>query len=140
MKSRTAFVFGIWLTSCVLSFAQAAVTTPAHMVEVIADADSRYKIAGQNPPRISVRAGEPVLLRITARRGKSWNRDGSIHGFVLLRAKDRSIVPGWDFLLKPGTQEFQLTAPGEPGAYIVVCTVICSHQHDGMTMSLVVTP
>ena len=139
MESR-AFVFAICLTSCVLSFAQAAVSTPAHLVEVTADADSRFKMAGQNPPRISVKAGEPVLLRITARQGKSWNRDGSIHGFVLLRAKDRSIVPGWDFLLKTGTQEFQLTAPGEPGAYIVVCTVICSRDHDGMSMSFVVTP
>jgi heme/copper-type cytochrome/quinol oxidase subunit 2 len=80
------------------------------------------------------------LLRITARRAKTWNRDGSIHGFSLLRAKDRSKVPGWDLLLRPGTQEFSMTAPAEPGEYVVVCTVICSEDHEGMSMKFVVEP
>ncbi len=111
-----------------------------HVIEVVADKDSRYKIAGERTPEITVKAGEPVLLRITARRGKSWNRDGSIHGFSLLRAKDRSKVPGWDLLLNPGVQEFQLTAPSEPGEYVVVCTVICSEEHEGMHMKFVVLP
>jgi heme/copper-type cytochrome/quinol oxidase subunit 2 len=111
-----------------------------HVIEVLADKDSRYKIAGERTPEITVKAGEPVLLRITARRGKSWNRDGSIHGFSLLRAKDRSKVPGWDLLLKPGVQEFELTAPSEPGEYVVVCTVICSDEHEGMHMKFVVLP
>jgi hypothetical protein len=73
---------------------------------VTADSDSRYKIAGQRTPEITVKAGEQVLLRVTAHRGKSWNRDGSIHGFTLLRAKDRTKVDGWDLLFKPGKQEF----------------------------------
>ena len=111
-----------------------------HVIEVLADKDSRYKIAGERTPEITVKAGEPVLLRITARRGKSWNRDGSIHGFSLLRAKDRSKVPGWDLLLKPGVQEFELPAPSEPGEYVVVCTVICSEEHEGMHMKFVVLP
>jgi heme/copper-type cytochrome/quinol oxidase subunit 2 len=111
-----------------------------HVIEIVADKDSRYKIAGQRTPEITVKAGEPVLLRITARRGQSWNRDGSIHGFSLLRAKDRSKVPGWDLLLNPGVQEFQLTAPSEPGEYVVVCTVICSEEHEGMHMKFVVLP
>jgi heme/copper-type cytochrome/quinol oxidase subunit 2 len=111
-----------------------------HVIEILADKDSRYKIAGERTPEITVKAGEPVLLRISARRGKSWNRDGSIHGFSLLRAKDRSKVPGWDLLLKPGVQEFQLTAPADPGDYVVVCTVICSEEHEGMHMKFVVLP
>jgi heme/copper-type cytochrome/quinol oxidase subunit 2 len=119
-----------------LSAAQAQ----THVIEVLADKDSRYKIAGERTPEITVKAGESVLLRITARRGKSWNRDGSIHGFSLLRAKDRSKVPGWDLLIKPGVQEFQLTAPSEPGEYVVVCTVICSDEHEGMHMKFVVVP
>jgi heme/copper-type cytochrome/quinol oxidase subunit 2 len=110
------------------------------IVEVLADKDSRYKIAGQKTPGIIVKAGDPILLRITARRGKTWNRDGSIHGFSLLRAKDRTKVEGWNLLLKPGVQEFQLTAPTEPGEYVVVCTVICSDEHDGMHMKIVVLP
>lgn len=110
------------------------------VIEVVADKDSRYKIEGQRTPVITVKAGESIELRITARKGKSWNRDGSIHGFSLLRAKDRSKVPGWDLLLRPGTQEFALSAPTEPGEYEVVCTVICSEDHDGMRMKFVVLP
>src|ERR1700733_201741 len=112
----------------------------AHIIELLADSDSRYKIAGERTPEITVKAGEHVLLRVTARRGKSWNRDGSIHGFSLLRAKDRSKVGGWDLLFKPGKQEFLLTAPAEPGEYIVVCTVICSEDHEGMHMKFTVLP
>jgi heme/copper-type cytochrome/quinol oxidase subunit 2 len=110
------------------------------VIEVLADSDSRYKIAGERTPEITIKAGEQVLLRVTARRGKSWNRDGSIHGFALLRTKDRTKVEGWDLLFKPGTQEFQLTAPAEPGEYIVVCTVICSEDHEGMHMKFTVLP
>jgi heme/copper-type cytochrome/quinol oxidase subunit 2 len=112
----------------------------ARVIELIADSDSRYKITGQRTPEITVKAGEQVLLRITAHRGKSWNRDGSIHGFSLLRARDRSKVDGWDLLLRPGTQEFRLTVPNEPGAYEVVCTVICSEDHEGMHMKFTVLP
>jgi hypothetical protein len=123
-------------TMLALPFASAQ----TRVIEVLADKDSRYKIAGEGQPEIAVKAGEALLLRVTARKAKSWNRDGSIHGFTLLRAKDRSKVPDWDFLLKPGTQEFRLTAPAEPGEYIVVCTVICSEEHEGMHMKFVVVP
>ena len=112
----------------------------ARVIEITADSDSRYKISGQRTPEITVKAGEQVLLRVTAHRGKTWNRDGSIHGFSLLRAKDRTRVDGWDLLFKPGTQEFLLTAPTEPGAYEVVCTVICSEDHEGMHMKFTVLP
>jgi heme/copper-type cytochrome/quinol oxidase subunit 2 len=114
--------------------------TPVRVIDLLADHDSRYKIAGERTPGITVKAGEQVLLRVTARRAKSWNRDGSIHGFTLLRAKDRTRVEGWDLLLKPGTQEFHLTAPREPGEYEVVCTVICSEDHEGMHMRFIVRP
>ena len=110
------------------------------IIELLADRDSRYKIAGQRNPEITVKAGESLLLRVTARRGKTWNRDGSIHGFTLLRAKDRTKVEGWSLLFKPGTQEFLLTAPAEPGDYEVVCTVICSEDHEGMHMKFTVLP
>jgi heme/copper-type cytochrome/quinol oxidase subunit 2 len=130
---------GAFLSILIIVWLPAA-QAQTHVVEVLADKDSRYKIAGEHIPEITVKAGEPVLLRITARRGKSWNRDGSIHGFSLLHAKDRSKVAGWDLLLKPGVQEFQLTAPVEPGEYVVVCTVICSEEHEGMHMKFVVVP
>ena len=121
-------------------FAQVPGGNRTRVIEVLADKDSRYKIAGEKIPEISVKAGEPIVLRITARKATSRNRDGSIHGFSLLRAKDRSAVAGWDLLLKPGTQEFSMIAPDEPGEYVVVCTVICSEDHEGMFMRFVVTP
>jgi heme/copper-type cytochrome/quinol oxidase subunit 2 len=110
----------------------------AHVIEVLADKDSRYKIRGQSHPEIVVKAGEPILLRIEARKGKTWNRDGTVHGFTLLRAKDHAKVPGWSLELTPGVQEFPLTAPAEPGEYEVVCTVICSDDHEGMRMKFLV--
>jgi heme/copper-type cytochrome/quinol oxidase subunit 2 len=137
MRVRALFLQGIVFAVC--ACAAVAGETP-RVIEVLADKDSRYKIAGEKKPEISVKAGEQVLLRITARKGKSWNRDGSIHGFSLLRAKDRSKVPDWDLLLKPGRQEFLMAAPAEPGEYVVVCTVICSMDHEGMSMRFVVIP
>ena len=131
---RAAFVAGIVLA--ILPFAVAE----SRLIELTADRDSRYRINGQRIPEITMKAGEQVRLRVTARRAKSWNRDGSIHGFTLLRAKDRSKVEGWDLLFKPGTQEFVLTAPAEPGEYEAVCTVICSEDHEGMHLRVTVLP
>src|SRR5277367_3303007 len=128
------------VAGCVAAWAQAPASGQVRVIEILADKDSRYKMAGEKTPEISMKPGEQVLLRITARKGKSWNRDGSIHGFSLLRAKDRTKVADWDLLLKPGTQEFPLTAPEQPGEYVVVCTVICSEDHEGMFMRFVVTP
>lgn len=132
VKFTVGLVCVVWLAQ----FAMAQVRT----VEVLADKDSRYKIAGEKTPEITVKAGEPLLLRITARKAQSMSRDGSIHGFTLLHASDRAKVPGWDFMLKPGVQEIHVTAPAEPGEYVVVCTVICSEDHEGMHMKFVVEP
>jgi len=112
----------------------------SHVIQVLADKDSRFKIAGQSAAEITVKAGEPVLLRIDARKGKNWNRNGVVHGFTLLRAKDRSKVAGWNLELKPGVNQFALTAPAEPGEYEVLCTVICSEDHEAMRMKFVVLP
>ena len=131
---RTLVLVGLLTTIAPPVFAQPRV------IELTADHDSRYRIAGQRTPEITVKAGEQILLRVTARKAKSWNRDGSIHGFTLLRAKDRSRVEGWDLLFKPGTQEFLMTAPSEPGEYEAVCTVICSEDHEGMHLKFVVLP
>lgn len=110
------------------------------VIEVTAGHDSRYKIEGMSKPGITVTANEKILLRVTAIRAKQNNRDGSIHGFSLLRPKDHQPVPGWELLLKPGIQEFLLTAPADPGEYLVVCTVICSEGHEQMNMKFIVEP
>ena len=136
-KHRTRLLL---VGSALVALCSSLVRAQVRTIELTADKDSRYKIAGMRVPEITVKPGEQILLRVTARKAKSWNRDGSIHGFTLLRAKDRSKVEGWDLLFKPGTQEFLMTAPSEPGEYVVVCTVICSEEHEGMNMKFVVLP
>jgi heme/copper-type cytochrome/quinol oxidase subunit 2 len=133
-RLSTLAIFAFIFVSSLSAFGQARV------IEVLADKDSHFKIAGMSHPEITVKAGEPLLLRLSARKGKTWNRDGTVHGFTLLRAKDHHKVTGWDLELKPGTQEFSLTAPAEPGEYEVLCTVICSEEHEGMRMKFVVLP
>jgi hypothetical protein len=123
-----------------LLFLPAKAQQTSRVIEVTAGHDSRYKIQGMSKPSITVMANEKILLRVTAIRAKQNNRDGSIHGFSLLRPKDHQPVPGWELLLKPGVQEFALTAPAEPGEYQVVCTVICSEGHEQMNMKFVVEP
>ena len=113
---------------------------PPRVIEILADHDSRFKIPGQKQPEITAKPGEALTLHITAVKAKNHNRDDSVHGFALLRASDRKPVPGWDLLLKPGIQEFHLTAPAEPGEYFVICTVICSMGHEDMTIRFIVEP
>jgi len=139
-RSKTPCIFVEIVLAGVLSFSATLVHAQAPVIELTADSDSRYKIAGMRTPEITVKPGEQILLRVTAHKGKSWNRDGSIHGFTLLRAKDRTKVEGWDLLFKPGKQEFLMTAPSDPGEYVVVCTVICSEEHEGMHMKFTVLP
>lgn len=129
-----------WIVAAILVLASSAAPWQTHTIEVLADKDSRFKVPGQKRAEIVVKAGEAVLLRIEARRAKNKDRDGAVHGFTLLHAKDHAKVPGWSFELMPGVQEFKLTAPSVPGEYEVVCTVICSDDHEGMSMRFVVLP
>jgi heme/copper-type cytochrome/quinol oxidase subunit 2 len=109
------------------------------VVEILADKDSRFKIGRQVSPTLTLKAGEEVQFRLTARKAKTLNRNGSIHGFALIRKKDGAKFPDWDLELKPGTQEFILRVPSEPGEYEIVCTVICSDGHEDMHMKVIVT-
>jgi heme/copper-type cytochrome/quinol oxidase subunit 2 len=127
------------LALCSCAWGQSA-QTGRRVIEILADHDSRFRMEGQKQPVLKLKADEKITLRITAKKAKNVNRDGAIHGFTLLRTKDRSPVPGWDFELKPGVQEFNVTAPSEPGEYIAVCTVVCSEEHEGMNMKVVVLP
>jgi heme/copper-type cytochrome/quinol oxidase subunit 2 len=139
-RSKTQRIFVEIVLVGFLSFNASLALAQARIIDLTADSDSRYKIAGMRAPEITVKPGEQILLRVTAHKGKSWNRDGSIHGFTLLRAKDRTKVEGWDLLFKTGKQEFLMTAPSDPGEYVVVCTVICSDEHEGMHMKFTVLP
>jgi plastocyanin len=130
-------------TTSTAQITPAAQTVPGaenklRVVEVLADKDSRYKIGRDVNPTLTFKAGEQVLFRITARKSKTFNRNGSIHGFALIRKKDGAKFPDWDLELKPGTQEFVLQVPSEPGEYQIVCTVICSDGHEDMHMKVIV--
>jgi len=126
---------GLLLTMSAIEAAQTKLRT----IEILADKDSQYKIDGKASPTITLHAGEPIKLVITAKKAKNMNRDGSVHGFALLRAKDGAKVANWNLLHHEGVQEFELQAPDEPGEYHVVCTVICSSGHEEMSMTVMVT-
>jgi hypothetical protein len=49
------------LIAAVLLVAAFHARAQAHVIEITADSDSRYKIAGQRTPEITVKAGEQVL-------------------------------------------------------------------------------
>lgn len=108
------------------------------VVEILADKDSLFKIGRQVSPTLTLKAGEDVQFRITARKARTLNRNGSIHGFALIRKKDGAKFSDWDLELKPGIQEFVLKVPSEPGEYEIVCTVICSDGHEDMHMKVIV--
>jgi hypothetical protein len=139
-RSKQTRLLALVLGICCCIPAMASGQATPRVIEVLADHDSRYKIQGQSQPVITAKPGEALELRISAVKAKNRNRDGSVHGFTMLRASDRKPVPGWDFLLKPGTQEFDVIAPNEAGEYVVVCTVICSANHEQMNLKFVVEP
>ena len=138
LRPNSRLVFAVAAAFCLT--APLSASAQSRVIEVLADKDSHFKIEGKSNPEVTVKAGEQVTLKIDARKGKTWNRDGTVHGFTLLRRKDHHKVPGWDLELRAGMQEFTLTAPSEPGEYEVLCTVICSEDHEGMRMKFVVMP
>ncbi len=134
---KSVFLFALLLLSTALVAQQA----PApRVIEITATKDSRYVIDGKENPHLTFKAGEPLELRVTAFRAKTFQRDGSVHGLAMLRAKDRSRVPGWNFFFVPGKQVVHVNAPTEPGDYVILCTVICSEGHEQMTMKVTVEP
>lgn len=112
---------------------------PARVVNLVADHNSTFRVDGPNSSELDLLAGEPITLHVEARKAKSMNRDGSVHGLVLLDSHLKP-VPGWELMFKPGVQEMQLTAPADPGNYEAVCTVICSTDHERMKLRVVVRP
>ena len=115
------------------SFAQAAETKVWH---VIATKDQTFVVEGEKKPVITVKAGETVHLRITAEKAQRTANDGSVHSFTIKELASA----GWDVRLKPGTEEYTLTAPSKPGEYLVQCMVPCGPGHAEQRMKLVVEP
>ena len=107
------------------------------VVEVIADKDEHFKIPGQKKQVLTLKANELILLRITARKGREFDKvDNAVHSFSVKGWKDQ----GWDLRLKEGLNEFKLVVPDDPGEHLIECLVKCGPEHDDMNMKLIVTP
>ncbi len=141
MRDRTTFKIAALIIAALQVVGpgmQSAAQSEMRVIELLADKDSRFKIGRKASPTLTLRAGEEVKFRITAKKAKTQNRNGSIHGFALIRKKDGAKFPDWDLELKPGVQEFVLKVPDLPGEYQIVCTVICSEGHEDMHMKVIV--
>lgn len=138
MRLSGHFALASVLFASVLAFPGGSrlVAAGPRVIEVIADKDNLFKVPGQKKAVITVKANEVIRLRITARKGTEWDKDGAVHSFTIKELKDQ----GWDLRLKEGTQEFTLAAPSEPREYVVECTVKCGEGHEDMRMKLIVTP
>ncbi len=145
MRNSDNLRIGLRIAALLLAVLIPAASTPRgsaqtqpRVIEILADHDSLFKIGKQASPTLTFKAGEEIQFRITARKAHSLNRNGSIHGFALIRKRDGAKFSDWDLELKPGTQEFVLKVPAEPGQYEIVCTVICSDGHEDMHMKVIV--
>ena len=122
------------LLGLVVSVSPVQAEEPIRTIEILADADSRFKIPGQKKPVIEVRANETVTFRVVSRKGDEFMADGTAHSFTVREF----IEDGWHVALKEGTQTFTLTVPNKPGKYYVVCIVPCGKNHHEMRMKLIV--
>jgi heme/copper-type cytochrome/quinol oxidase subunit 2 len=114
-----------------LAFAAIA-PSQTRTIEIIAGKDNLFHLPGYQKV-LHLNAGEKVHFKITSAFGGEKGRDGSVHSFVVKSLRDQ----GWDVRLKPGVQEFDLTAPN-PGEYLVECTVKCGPGHDTMNFKMIV--
>jgi heme/copper-type cytochrome/quinol oxidase subunit 2 len=115
------------------SFAWAAEPKVWH---ITATKDQTFIVEGEKKPVITVKAGETIHLNITAEKGQRVASDGSVHSFTIKEL----VSEGWNLRLKPGTQEYTLTAPSKPGEYVIQCMVPCGPSHAEQRMKLVVQP
>lgn len=134
-SNRWTAVIGMTVMGLAVLVAGPLLTAGPRMIEVLADKDNQFKIPGQKKPVITVKTNEVIKLRITAHKATEWDKDGTVHSFTIKELKDQ----GWDLRLKEGVQEFTLAAPGDPGEYLIECTVKCGDGHDDMRMKLIVT-
>src|SRR5215510_2460443 len=138
MRAKTATILkGIVLSllALVLAFSKPASAANDKVWEVIATKDQTFVVRGEKKPVITTKAGQPVHLRITAEKAAEMAKDGSVHSFTIKAFADQ----GWNIRLKEGTQDYTLTAPSQPGEYVIECAVKCGPGHADQRMKLVVT-
>jgi heme/copper-type cytochrome/quinol oxidase subunit 2 len=108
-----------------------------HAIQLTADKDNKFKVAGQKQPAITVKAKDVIKFQITAHKGTETDPKfpGCVHTFTIKELKDQ----GWDVCLKEGMNEFVLVAPSKPGEYKIECMSKCGKGHDDMAMKMTVT-
>jgi heme/copper-type cytochrome/quinol oxidase subunit 2 len=106
------------------------------VIQLTADHDNKFKVAGQKDPVITVKAKEVIKFRITAHKGTETDpqHPGCVHTFTIKELKDQ----GWDVCLKEGMNEFVLVAPSKPGDYKIECMSKCGKGHDDQNMKMTV--
>ena len=106
-------------------------------IQLTADHDNKFKVAGQKLPVITVKAKEVIKFQITGHKGTEMDPKfpGCVHTFTIKELKDQ----GWDVCLKEGMNEFVVVAPGKPGEYKIECMSKCGKGHDDMAMKMIVT-
>src|SRR5712691_10779365 len=124
------------LSITILMFVSLARAADPKVWHIIATKDQTFVVQGEKKPVITVKPGESVHLRITAEKAQRAANDGSVHSFTIKELASE----GWDLRLKPGTEEYTLTAPSKPGEYLVQCMVPCGPGHAEQRMTLVVAP
>ncbi len=107
------------------------------VIQITADKDNKFKVAGQKEPAITVKANEVIKFRVTGHKGTETDPKypGCIHTFTIKELKDQ----GWDVCLKEGMNEFALVAPSKPGEFKIECMSKCGKGHDDMGMKMIVT-
>jgi heme/copper-type cytochrome/quinol oxidase subunit 2 len=106
------------------------------VIQITADHDNRFKIAGQKVPVITVKANEVIKFNVTGHKGTESDAKlpGCVHTFTIKELKDQ----GWDVCIKEGMNEFVLVAPSKPGEFKIECMDKCGKGHDDMGMKMIV--
>jgi len=104
----------------VVLFPLTALAQQVHLIEM--KAEDQHFI----PETITVKAGEVVKLKITAKKDEEISKEGYVHSFAIKKL-------GLEFKLKEGPNQFTFVAPDKPGTYKFECTVDCGTKHDYMT-------
>ena len=99
-----------------------AATAPAAGERTIEVTAKKFEF---NPSTITLKAGEPVVIRLTSLDRK--------HGFT---APDLNV----DVTVEPGTPTLIHLHPDKPGTYVFHCSVFCGSGHEEMTGVIVVEP
>jgi heme/copper-type cytochrome/quinol oxidase subunit 2 len=107
------------------------------VIQITADKDNKFKVAGTKDPAITVKVNEAIKFRVTGHTGTETDpqHPGCAHTFTVKELKDQ----GWDVCLKEGMNEFVLVAPSKPGEFKIECMSKCGKGHDDMGMKLSVT-